>query len=437
MTATLEELNDKQTKDFESLKQEADRIKAQYEKEGKTAADMAQSLQSQLSDSQQNNAKMIATLQEDIKAKEHEMSQLQSTAAERSRTIASMKTKLEAYQQESERAIENNKNKIAKMTEEYERQIAQGKAAHKAELLQLEKKLQNDIQRLQQDLHTRSTTITDLKKKLDSSMVSNKKLSGEIVGLNTARRSTESLLKDSSNKLEGAMRDVERLKQEIQGVKKSDASNISRIRGLENELAEKSTTLERTQARTDQFASEKDRLLADLTNLKSWKDSAQLTINSLSNEIALNSLSNEIANSQGGSLDAIINKLSGIRNELSKKDAQLSATKSATEALLKEKAADQKPGSNTVEKRSFTPGGQSTLGRKAPVQSTNVIGGGFASRNKNVATVRENRLASSPSQQDGRPREEVTVEASSNDPAPMSGWAGYKNPQWGGYLDSL
>ena len=411
----MEQLTNKQSKDYESLKLEADRLKTQYEKESKSAGDMAQSLQNQLASEQSKNANSIASFQEDIKAKEREMSQLQSTDAERS-TIASMQSKLEAYQRDSERMIENNKMKIASMKTDFDKQLAGGQAEHRAQLEQIEQKLQADIGRLQQDLYTRAAKIDDLTKSLDASQVSNKKLSGEIVGLNTQRLSAESLLKDSTTKMEVAKRDIERLKQQLQEAKTVDATNMTKIRALENELNERTAQLGRLQVGSKQHATEKERLLAELSNLKNWKDSAQLAINALSNEVALNSISGEIANLQGGSIDTIIDKLSGIRNELSWKDAELDIAKSDTDKLLKEQPAEQAVVEKqpvTIDNRpaSPTPGAVgSSLGRKASVQGVN-IDGGFGTRHRNVA-----------------PKGAATN-------APMSGRPAEN--QGGGYLDNL
>jgi hypothetical protein len=137
-------LNLQRAQDFEGLKQEAERLKEQYEKESKSAADAALSFKSQLAIEQSKNSRLIAELQQDLKAKESEMFMLKSTATERSKTIADMTSKLETYRKESERVIEESKKKIASLTIDFEKRLARENAAHKTELAELQKKMQRD-----------------------------------------------------------------------------------------------------------------------------------------------------------------------------------------------------------------------------------------------------------------------------------------------------
>jgi len=370
---------------------EAERLKTQYEKESKSASNMAQSLKSQLAMEQSNNSKLIAKLQDDIKAKENEMSMLQSTAVERSKTIADMKSKLETYRKESEKVIDDNKKKIAFLTLDFENQLARGRAEHNAEVEQLKMKVQSDMQRLQYELTSRSNMITDLKTKLDATSASNKQLAGEVVGLNTARRTSESLLKQSSQNLDVAKQEVERLKKLIQETQQFDAYNTARIKSLERELADKSATLNRLESEASQFASEREQLLDNLNQMKKWKETAQSTINALSNELAVNAISSEIAQPQEGKIDKVIEKLSGIRNELQQKDVQLNYAKSATDALLKGQGGTAYSSGNVIQTRSPPAG---TFAIPASGQSANVIGSGFNSRQRNVASVREKNFIS-------------------------------------------
>ena len=109
----LEDLNAKRSLDFEVLKQEAARLKAQYEKDSESAAGLAQSLNDQLTTEQLKNKNLIATLQDEIKAKEIEMANIQRTASERSQLIAELKLKLEQYRTESEKVVEDSKKMVA------------------------------------------------------------------------------------------------------------------------------------------------------------------------------------------------------------------------------------------------------------------------------------------------------------------------------------
>jgi hypothetical protein len=393
LTATLEDLNAKRSRDFEGLKMEAERLKTEYEKESKYAADTATSLKSQLSMEQSNNSKLIAMLQNDIKAKENEMSMLQSTAVERSNSIADMQSKLETYRKESEKVIDDNKKKIASLTLDFENQLARGKAAHEAELVDLKKKLQSDMQRLQYELTSRSNLITDLKTKLDASSASNKQLAGEIVGFNTARRTSDSLLKQSSQNLDVAQHEVERLKKLIKETQQVDAYNAARIGGLERELADKSAALNRLEAEASQFALEREQLLDNLNQMKIWKDTAQATINSLSNELAVNAISSETTLQQEGKIDEVIEKLSFIRIELQQKDVQLNDVKASTNSLLRGQQGTVYSPINAIEKRSPPAG---TFAGTATSQGVNIIGGGFNTRQKNVASVREKNFVPNP-----------------------------------------
>lgn len=404
LTASLEMIIKQRSLEFESLKQEADRLKLQYEKESTAAANMAQSLKGQLANEQTKNSQLIAQLKDDIKAKATEMSNLQSTASQRSRTIDDMKSKLEAYQKESERTIEEGKKRIASLTADFEKRLASNQEAHQSEQM----KLQNDIQRLQQDITSRSKMITDLETKLSSASSSIKKLSGEIVGLNTARHSTESLLKQSSHDLERTKQVVENLKKEIQKMQQFDANNTAKINALERELSEKSALLSKLQSESNEAATEKQLLLEELDRLKQWQNSAQASINTMSNEIAFNALSDEITQSQPGKIDQIITKLTGIRNELNQKDAQLSYAKSSTEALLKGQPEAVYSSENMIESRPLSPGAGNA--NRSSYARPNIIGSGFNSRQKNVATVRTSRFSSGsgPGQEQiGSPQVEV------------------------------
>ena len=106
-------MNAKRSLDFEVLKQEAARLKAQYEKDSESAAGLAQSLKDQLTTEQLKNKNLIATLQDEIKAKEIEMANIQKTASERSQLIADLKLKLEQYRTESEKVVEDSKKMVA------------------------------------------------------------------------------------------------------------------------------------------------------------------------------------------------------------------------------------------------------------------------------------------------------------------------------------
>jgi len=144
---------------------------------------------------------------------------------------------------------------------------------------------------------------------------------------------------------------------------------------------------------------EKERLLVDLNTLRQWKDSAQASINALSIEAALNAVPEG-----GNQIDNVIAKLSGIREELRRRDDQLVQAKSETEALLR-KGEEQKrqPQQQQLPPPTPPPSAGTVVGgaflARNIVPNVNVIGSGFSSRKKNVAEVRKNIFTSSSSPQ--------------------------------------
>ena len=321
----LNGLVEKSTVDFNQLKEKADALKAQYERENKSSGDEVQKLKSLLSSEQSKSTESILKLKDELKAKETDMSKMQSTAGERSKTIAAMEAKLEQARKQNEKAFEDNKKKIESMSVAFEKELQRNKAAHQVELDRLKQNLQKEISSLQQDLNSRSSVITDLQAKLDASTTSNKKSQGEVVGLQSDRRSTETMLKESSQSLQRSEQEIERLTKQFQMVKQSDASNAAEIESLRTELNEKSALLNRLQSQVNSSSSEKERLLMDLNQLKQWKEKSQA---------ALNELFSQISQKQGGQVDDISEMVAKIKHELSQKDTQLNQAKSATAALL-------------------------------------------------------------------------------------------------------
>jgi len=270
--------------------------------------------------------------------------------------------------------------------------------------------LQKEISSLQQDLNARSSVITDLQAKLDASTTSNKKLQGEVVGLQNARRSTETMLKESSQSLQRREQEIERLTKQFQMVKQSDASSNAKIESLRTELNDKSALLNRLQAQVNSSSSEKERLLADLKQLKQWKEESQS---------ALNELYSQVSRNQGGRVDDISDMVARIKIELSQKDSQLNQAKSATASLLSKK-------DTVVSASSAAP---VPAPAKLPFTQGQEIGFGFSARTKR--TLPSQNTAPPPSQSSAAANQQPSGSA------PMSGWAGYKHKQWGGYLDNL
>ena len=397
---------EKSAVDFNELKEKADALKAQYDRENKSSGGELQILKAQLSSEQFKSAESIKTLKEELKVKEVEISKMQSSSSARSKMIADMEAKLEDARRQSDKIVEENKKKIESMNVSFKKELERNKATHQAELDRLKQNLQKEITSLQQDLNTRSSVITDLQAKLNASTSTNKKLQGEVVGLQNARRSTETMLKESSQSLERSEREIERLTKQFRMVKQSDALNNAKIESLRTELNEKSALLNRLQSQINSSSSEKERLLTDLSELKQWKEKSQA---------ALNGLINQVARKKGGGVDEIAEMLAAIKNELSQKDTQLNQAKSAAAALLNK--------NNAV--------GTASIPAPAPLPFAQgqEIGFGFSARTKRTASP-QNNIASSSSQSSAASNQTPST-------APMSGWAGYKDQRWGGYLDNL
>ena len=392
MTSSLEQLNKKSSRDYELLKQDTERLKSKYEKENQSAAAMTKSVQAQLAAEQSKNTRTIAKLQDDLLAREADMSKLQITAAERTRMIQNMKVKLEEYRNESDRAIQDNKKKIASMRAGFERELTQTKAAHKVELAQLETKLQGEIHHLQRDLDFCADAINGLETMLAESSASNQNLSGDIVGLNTQRHSTEALLKQSSHDLDVTKQEVGRLQKQINMAQQSGATNTAQIQDLQKKLREKSAELIELQNGATQFSSDKKKLLEDLGTLQRWKENTQNSINVLFSEVTPNVLSGD-----GGRIDSVIAKLSGIRDELHKKDTELSHARSAAEELLRKEGVQKERGQEMQQqfgKGSPPPAVSGAVIGTFSSSNAHVIGSGFSTRQKNIASVRNDSITS-------------------------------------------
>jgi len=387
------------------LKEKADALKAQYERENKSSGVEVQKLKSLLSSEQAKSNESIQKLKEELRVKEIEMSQMKSSTGERSNTIADIEAKLEQARRQSQKTFEENKKKIESMKAAFEKELERNKVVHQAEIDRLKQKLQKEISSLQQDLNARSSVINDLQAKLDASTSSNKKLQGEVVGLQNARRSTETMLKESSQSLQRREQEIERLTKQFQMVKQSDASSNAKIESLRTELNDKSALLNRLQAQVNSSSSEKERLLADLNQLKQWKEESQS---------ALRELYYQVSQNRGGRVDDISEMVARIKNELSQKDSQLNQAKSATASLL-----------NKATAVSAAP---IPAPAKLPINQGQEIGFGFSTRTKRTLPSQN---ASPPSSQSSAAANQETTSA------PMSGWAGYKHKQWGGYLDNL
>lgn len=407
----LNGLVEKSALDFKQLKEKADALKAQYEKENKSSGDEVQKLKSLLSSEQAKSTESIQKLKEELRVKEAEISKMQSSSGERSKAVADIEAKLEQARKESERVFAENKKKIESMNTAFEKELERNKAVHQAELERLKQNLQKDISSLQQDLKSRSNVITDLQAKLDASNTSNKQLQGEVVGLQNARRSTEAMLKESSQSLKRSEQEIERLTKQFQMVKQSDASNNAKIESLRTELNDKSALLNRLQAEVNSSSSERERLSTDLKQLKQWKEDSLA---------ALNKLYSQVSQKQGGKVDDISEMVARIKVELSQKDAQLNQAKSATASLLNNQG--------TVGRTSSAAPGPAPV--KLPFTQGQEIGFGFSTRTKRTSSPSQNATPATS-------QSSAAANQQSSSSGPMSGWAGYKHKQFGGYLDNL
>eukprot|EP00986_Skeletonema_menzelii_P011353 scaffold5819_cov148-Skeletonema_menzelii.AAC.8 len=409
---SLNGLVEKSAVDFKELKEKADALKTQYEKENRSSGDEVQKLKILLSSEQAKSTESIQKLKDELRVKENEISKMQSSTGERSKTIADMEAKLEQARRQSERSFEENKKKIESMNAAFKKELERNKAVHQAELERLKQNLQKDISSLQQDLNARSNVITDLKAKLDASTTSNKQLQGEVVGLQNARRSTEAMLKESSQSLQKSEQEIERLTKQFQMVKQSDASNNAKIESLRTELNDKSALLNRLQAEVNSSSSEKERLLTELKQLTQWKEDSLA---------ALNKLYSQVSQKQGGKVDDISEMVARIKIELSQKDTQLNQAKSAAASLLNKQGVVGRTTSSAAPVQAPV---------KLPFTQGQEIGFGFSARTKRTSSPSQNTAPSTS-------QSSAAVDQQPSGSGPMSGWTGYKNKQWGGYLDNL
>jgi len=131
-------------------------------------------------------------------------------------------------------------------------------------------------------------------------------------------------------------------------------------------------------------------------------------------------LFSQVSQQQGGQVDDISEMVARIKNELSQKDTQLNQAQSATAALLNK--------NDTIVSASAAAPIPAPAAPQAYTQGQE-IGFGFSARTKR--TLPPQNTTPPPSQSSAAANQQPS------DSGPMSGWAGYKHKQWGGYLDNL
>ena len=363
------------------------------------------------------------------------------------------------------------------------------------------------------------------------SQATNNKMAQDISEFKSVRYSSEASLKKSNDELAIAQRDVARLKREIENLKQSDSTKTQSLRDIERKLREKESELKsalaskesevlRLSSSASSFASERDRLLAEVEKLSTWKINAEETIASQCKKIdvinsQLQRLERELEADPSSEYEtllkeraSLIQQLARVKNEFVQKSDRIKTTKIQTENLLR----------RNLTYSSSIPSGATVRTVKTPILSNNVVIGEFTNRRKNIATTPHDQpfgtqakseasstqqtyatissvpqsstqldkavvsppkaptlteissnvateltkekpaasktmsaydLALAKAQQaadakndvDQQLKAEVDVNLTAPDSEqptpPMSGWAGYKHSQWGGYLDNL
>eukprot|EP00804_Cyclotella_cryptica_P008468 CCRYP_003981-RA/>CCRYP_003981-RA protein AED:0.02 eAED:0.02 QI:0/0/0/1/1/1/7/0/2290 len=549
LNAEMKAVNDARLKEFSALKAEAERLKVEFEKGNNANLATVKQLTAKLESEQTKHAEFIANLEKNVKEKSDEIVGLQSTLNDKTKKITDLEKRLgtmskmsadlaslEEYKANTEKSIAESRQQIQALKNDLAR-VEIEDAEKKARIIELERLQKSmfgkdgEIQRLKKDLAASGEEISSLRAKLNVSLETNKRMAQDIAEFKSARYSSEASLRKTTDELAVAQREVERLKREIEAIKKSDQIKTSELKDLQMKLIEKESQLRAAvtskdseisslNASVNTFASERERLLAELSKLSDWKSNAEETIATQCNKIELinsqlQSLERGLQNSTNSSeyetllkeRASLIQQLASVKNELVQKTDQIKTTKVQTEALLR-KAFNS--GSSPLP-------GTSVRTVRTPILSNNVVIGEFTSRKRNIAVAPEspspntavntvakaNASVSVVEQQTSSPLtnpEKVAVsppnpptlsgisstmaatlsqakpKSSANtmdaydlalaqsqqsksqslppppaeakmgvapgaeaksDTASMSGWAGYKDEKWGGYLDNL
>jgi predicted nucleic acid-binding Zn-ribbon protein len=343
----------------------------------------------------------------------------------------------------------------------------------------------------------------------------------DISEFKSVRYSSEASLKKTNDELALTQRDVARLKREIENLKQSEVTKTQSIKDLERKLTEKESQLKSTLASNESevlrlssnvktFASEKEKLLAEVEKLSVWKTNAEETISTQCRKIeSINSQLQRMEKDLSGAPSSeyetllkeratLIEQLAAVKQELVQKNDKIQTTKIQTENLLRRNRSHV----------STVPSGATVRTVRTPILSNSVVVGEFSSRRRNIAEDSPSKMIKtfsappSPTQQQtstagqapsvqatpqqpekavvAPPNAPTLLEISSNiattltKPAssntmsaydqalakakqaadaksgavsepkakvitapPMSGWAGYKDSRFGGYLDNL
>lgn len=326
--------------------------------------------------------------------------------------------------------------------------------------------------------------ISEFKSVRYSSEASLKKTSDELAlaqrEVERMKREIENLRSSTSTKTQ-SVKDLERKLTE----KESQLKTV--LESKESEMARLNTSV-------TAFASERDRLLGEVEKLSLWKSTAEETINAQCEKIdainfQLQVLERELKGTPSSEYEtllkeraSLIEKLAQVKNDFVQKNDKIKTTKIQTANLLRRNSSYSSP----------PPPGTTVRTVRRPILTNNaVIGefvtGEFSHRRKNVASVASQALtptepaivATPPSAGQAKKtvvsppnaptlqkisktmsaydialekarqaasikapaapvqNDQVTAIPNLNSQAPMSGWAGYKDSKWGGYLDNL
>ncbi len=424
----LQEKNDMQSNQVAALKSESDRLKVQVEKEKASSKDIIHQLNVKLSAAQSKNDELVKKLESDANAKNSEILRLKDIIFERSRKVAELESKIKSIgagnndmmteigslknmQRSSEKLIGEKQSSIISMRaeiEELKRQLSAGRvfdSAKNSEIQGLEKRLRSemaakseaqrafdmvlhekdrDIKRLQQELAKQSELLADLESKLDQANKTNKSLSNEIGEFKRERYSTELKMRKQSSDLNSSIMEVQRLKVMLRSTGRSDEANENNSDTVTG--AERGGSAKGAENTSD-------------TDLQSARSSPKQSITSGQKTMASDK---KAVFSSSSALPTVIGDF-GTSKRFTKMVEQTPELVSA--------------------------------GNKHSLRQSSVSGD-INSGNSEVAHTMFPTKMSETSGADSGSNDNPEADCLDSS-GPMSGWAGYKNDRWGGYLDSL
>jgi len=444
----LQEKNDVQSHQVAALKSESDCLKAQVEKEKASSEAMIHQLNAKLTAVQLKNDELVRKLESDAKAKNSEILRLKDVIFERSRKVADLESKiksigagntdmmteigsLKSMQRSSEKLIDEKQSDIVSLKAEIDdlkRQLSAGRVSSSAKnsaIQDLEKKLRSeltarseaqrafemalygkdkDIKRLQQELATQSAKLADLESQLDRSNKTNKNLSNEIGEFKRERYSTELKMKKQSSDLNASIMEVQRLKAILRSsgqCGEANENNSDGVTGVENkgsvngQLSDVIMGAETIEKRD---------------SAKEAKNSAD-TVSQSTRSAPKHSIKSG-QKSKSSDKEAVVSISSALPTVIGDFETSKRFTKMVEQSSQPVSAGNKRSSHLNSVSGNVSAGSGEIVHRIHPTKTSEISGADSGSNDK--------------------PEKDVLDSSGL-----VSGWAGYKNNRWGGYLDSL